>query len=490
MASSAEWRRYPIYRASPRAAGRRPGERVRLLAWPALLWRALGPEYRQRRLNLFQRAVLGLLLAGRRTAVEISERLVLHRDFVALILVQLASLGLLDASHRPISDRSAKALADDDDFDADLVVGRVVSDPFSGQLWPRFIEREFSVAEVEVNPRGWPEVVSGSAGAPRRESAFVVSMPDPPRVEPPSPDAILWATRQHRRGYDEQERDELPPARLAGAQCLDAEPERALVLLRVRVLSGEWTVDDPVDVGDHPFFQRMIEQRIDDERKRGKSSALSDWLVPPLEDADPTLGALQASARHAAENRLPRPAICGDQGLWERIVAMQRARLEADLVGSPADKHDDVAVKAQQALEHVVAGILREDRHRDDLTRLHKTDEALNKQLYEACAKECGFETPLPKTLVGARAGKVRQAFESRQGSLRPLVLAALLGASARETHPFRLASGRCPTLLRVLNSVASTRDPAAHGGQSPRQQETIDVVEHAYQALEALLPE
>lgn len=490
MASSVEWRQYPIYRGSSCAAGRRPGERMRLLAWPVLLWRALGPEYRRRRLNLFQRAVLGLLLAGRRTATEIAERLVLHRDFVALILVQLASLGLLDASHRPIPDRSAKALADDDDFDSDLVVGRVVSDPFSGQLWPRFVEREFTLTEVEVNAKGWPEVVSGSAGAPRRESAFVVAMPDRPHVEPPRADAILWATRQHRRGYDEQQGDALPPTRLAGARCLDVKPEHALVLLRVRVSSGEWTVDDPVDVGEHPFFQRMIDQRINDERKSGQASALSNWLVPRLEEADPTLGSLQATARRAAEDRLPQLATCRDGLLRERIFAMQRARLEAELIDSPADKHDDVAVKAQQALEHVVAAILRSDRHKSDVTRLHKEDEALNKQLYEACAHVCGFETPLPKTLVGARAGKVRHAFESREGSLRPLVLAALLGASARETHPFRSASRRCPGLLGVLDSVASARDPAAHGGKNSRQQDAVDVVEHTYQALEALLPE
>ena len=67
----ASWSDLPVVRFAP-SPFVADGERVEWLLWPALAWRVIGPRPRERELNLVQRAVLGLLVAGRRTVDEVA----------------------------------------------------------------------------------------------------------------------------------------------------------------------------------------------------------------------------------------------------------------------------------------------------------------------------------------------------------------------------------------------------------------------------------
>ncbi len=487
----ASWSDLPVVRFAPSTTVS-DGERVEWLLWPALAWRVIGPRPRERALNLVQRAVLGMLVAGRRTADEIAGRLCLHRELVALVIHELEAAGALDGAQRPTSRGRELLSEEDDDTHDDVVVARVFSDPFSGELWPRLIERDLPLATVERGEKGWPQIVTGTHGAPRRDRPYVVSMPSPPVARAPSPKEILRASRLHARhlidGNDDAEPDERP-SRLDRVACLTDDCERVMLAVRVRVGAGDWSIDDPFGVGESQRMRRAIERRVDAERAERGRSPLRERLVPEVDEAlAKTLQGLQALAMFKVERRIP-AVIRADEALVERLVAMQRAHLEASQAESPRDKREDVVVKAQQAVEHLFGDLL--NRHRDRADALALTgDEAVNAALYEGIARDCGFEVPLPKTLVGVRAGKVRSALESRTGSLRPLVIAALLGARARPDHPLRLAGARCPTLLGRLDALARERDPAAHGGRRRRQtRDPIDVIEVAFDAIEQLLP-
>jgi hypothetical protein len=168
---------------------------------------------------------------------------------------------------------------------------------------------------------------------------------------------------------------------------------------------------------------------------------------------------------------------------------MKRAHLEATRADGPRDKQEDVVVKAQQAVEHLLCALVERARGRDVLAVVTRDEEA-NAALYVAIARDCGFAGPLPKSLLGVRGGKVKSAYESRTGSLRPLLLAALLAARTRPDHALRGAAARSPGLLADLDELARARDPAAHGGGSKRQKVDLDrVLMVAFDAIEQLLP-
>lgn len=485
----ASWREFPIVRFRPSTAIAE-GERVEWLLWPTLAWRVIGPRQRPRALNLVQRAVLGLLVAGLRTVDEIAARLCLHRELVALVIHELESMGALDATQRPTA-RGKTLLVEDDEGNDEYVVARVFSDPFTGEVWPRFVERDLPLVTAEENGGGWPVIITGTRGAPRRDKPFVVEMPSECIERAPSPAEILRAAHLHARHLRDGDDDgefEASPTRLGRASCIAARCEPMLLAVRVRVGSADWSVDDPFGVGESARMRRTIERRIERERAKRGDSPLSRRFAPQVDEAHPErLSDLHALASFEVNQRLP-GLLRGDDSLTERLVAMKRAHLEAAQESSPRDKVEDVIVKAQQAVEHMFCDVLERDRGRDDLAVLTR-DDTVNAAIFQSIARECGFGGPLPKTLLGVRAGKVRSAFESRKGSLRPLVLAALLGARARAAHPLRRAGARSPTLLSRLDALASARDPAAHGGKRSRQiLDLDDVMEIVFEAVEQLL--
>ncbi|MGY2253013.1 hypothetical protein [Pseudomonas reactans] len=75
--------------------GERPHGSSRAVLWPVWVHRVLYPEVTRARLNLFQRAVLGLIRAQVVRAEAIAELTNLHEDLIKLILAQAVSNGWL-----------------------------------------------------------------------------------------------------------------------------------------------------------------------------------------------------------------------------------------------------------------------------------------------------------------------------------------------------------------------------------------------------------
>src|SRR5690554_1929241 len=66
----------------------RPRSKSKAILWPVLVHRVLYPELRQPELNLFQRAVLGLIRAKRDRQDDIAALTGLHPELIALIVAQ------------------------------------------------------------------------------------------------------------------------------------------------------------------------------------------------------------------------------------------------------------------------------------------------------------------------------------------------------------------------------------------------------------------
>lgn len=122
-------------------------------------------------------------------------------------------------------------------------------------------------------------------------------------------------------------------------------------------------------------------------------------------------------------------------------------------------------------------------------------DPACNAALLDELARTAGFDAPLPPTLLRVKSGKVLHAAREGSGSLRPLVLLALLGAAGLPEHPLARAARVDPRLLHSLDALAQIRDRAAHEGSPdargalPRLRERVrEGVETALSAVKLLL--
>lgn len=457
---------------------------VRWVLWPVFAWRVVAPVPKERKLNLFQRAVLGLARAKVTTIVDVADRLLIAPDLAGLVVLELQNMALLDHAGVPTA-RGLKMLDDiEEDPPDEAQVGHVLTDPFNGKVWPRFLTGDLPIADVEITDDGWPVLLSGSAGDPWKDRTFSVlpSGRDGVVMARPSPRDVLRAARRHRRqrDYDEVDDDRDVP-RLQRVSFVDDRPQPYLLALRVRHHSGDWMVDDPFGHDE----ATDLRARLDSHK------GLRGWLAPLVrsDPTAPTLGHLQAEATWKVEERLSL-AIRQHDAVRERLVAMHRALLEAESQDAPLDKWDDVLVKAQRAVERSLHSV--SSTHRDAgpplFAKLACSDRAFNRRLLDAMAADLGFRAPLPETLSSVRRGKVQHAEQGGGGSLRPLVLLGLLCADRDEDHPFRRAGRSAPDLLHRLDELATARDRAAHDGAATWPQKVQRHVDTAYAAVEALL--
>ena len=462
---------------------------ARWVLWPVYAWRVVAPVPKERTLNLFQRAVLGLARASVVRVGDVADHLLIAPNLAALVTQELQNMGMLDYAGGPTK-RGLAALDDiEDDPPDEACVGHVLSDPFTGKIWPRFILGDLPLADVEPNEEGWPVLLSGSAGDPWRDKAFCVlpRFVEPLVMDRPRAGDVLRAARRHRRQRDMDDvEDDRDVPRLKRVSFVDDSPQPYLLALKVqRHPSGDWMVIDPFGHGEAVDLRARLEERLDTQ------PGLRPWLAP-LVGADlssPTVAQLQEEAAWKVEERLTL-AIRQHEPVRERLIAMQRAWLEASDADAPLDKWDDVLVKAQRAVERALHTLQRagQDAGPPLYIALAKSDKRFNRRHLDAIAKELGFNIPLPETLSSVRRGKIQYAEQRMSGSLRALVLLALLRADREETHPLRQAAGANPDLLQHLDALASARDRAAHDSSETWPKKVGGHLETAFIAVEILL--
>jgi len=385
-----------------RTRGKDPS--AKWVLWPVFVWRVVAPVPKERTLNLFQRAVLGLARARVVPLTDVADRLLIATDLAGLVVLELQSMALLDHTGLP-TPRGVRMLEDIEEESPDEArVGHVLSDPFTGRLWPRFLTGDLPIADVELSDDGWPVLLSGSAGDPWKDRAFSV-LPgghDAVVMVKPGPHEGLRAARPHRR---QRESDDVNDARevpqLGRVTFVDDRPQPYLLALRVRRdESGDWMVDDPFGHGEAVDLRARLEERLDSHK------GLRPWLAPLIgaDPSAPALGQLHAEAAWMVEERLTIDIRRHDV-VCERLVAMQRALLEASLEDAPRDKWDDVLVKAQKAVERVlhVVQLPYIDSGVGLYRLLAESDKAFNRRHLNAIRGRPG----LPARLPGGRDGEL-----------------------------------------------------------------------------------
>lgn len=454
----------------------------RFILWPLLMYRVVAPEVRERRVSVLQRAVLGMCRAGTVNVEKIGARLHLHPDLAGVIVVELQRRGLVGSNGLPTAD--GQALLEEETLESRaMVTGHVFQDPWSGELWPRFIER-LDYAELQPGADGFPDLVLGSKGRPRRERAFMVLPGELAVPPPPGPGEIVRATRRHRAAvrnaetYEAADEDDtaagLSGVALDRVELIDDRPTPVYVTTFVYLPEGddsEWHVSDPFGLGVSAKLRGAIERL---RRTSDPLRALFESMIGGSLDQQLAAQAQFANdLRTAAIAKIERGLTCDARDLpeYEHLVAMESARLEAELLGAscPEYKLREVLGGARRALEATFFALF--DRHPPHGVwrsvydgRGPATDEEWCRGVYEASATSVGFRTPLPRALAYVRPNHVKAAcYPDGRWHLRGAIIAAVLGAARERDHPMRRAAARDPGLLHRLDDILGVAGGAVH---------------------------
>ena len=450
----------------------------RYLLYPVRMYRVSSP-IPSRQVNILEKAVLGMCRAGVVEAAEIGHHLLIDKDLAALIVSQIADLQYID-SRGNITERGIKNLENETLITQDVKTGFIFQDPWTGDLFPRFVERE-QYADVRFNSSGFPELILGTTGNPKYQSAF---MPQVKNIieRQPSPVEIIKAVSQHKKTLNNVRRsvggddddwtfDQIPD--IDRVTFIDDEPTDLWLATSIYVpedlSSGDsWNTCDPFGLGNSPWLLHKLEKHL----KNGTIPGLEKFLLnmlgdrqkKPFNNFDDWLILADRKARLQVENKLS-PAIRRWEELFEDLVTLERSCIEAEKVTDSKiliGKLEDILTKSQKTAERLLKILQQDYPTRGKAERLSERRE-LNHQTLNDYAKNAGFKQPLPPGLLSVDRTSIRKAADYGNGSLRALILATLLVTPEHSTHPLRLAAQACPDLLHLLDELAEKRNAAAH---------------------------
>lgn len=453
---------------------------------PTWCYRVVAPQVHQRRVNILEKAVLGMCRAGAFSAVEIGKKLDIGSDLAALIIKQLSDQGFLN-NQGLLTERGLYILEQETLVIQDMVAGFIFQYPWTGELLPRFVERQEYI-EVKFNNNGYPDLVIGTTGKPDYRRAYMPLPVEDIVKTQPSPQEILQAVRKHGkalryRGYSEEAEDDekiwtvdqVPD--IKRISFVEEYPTpvwlATFVYLPENSFSAtNWNVCDPFGLGDSPWLRRKLEIQIN---KNSTFQGLQKLILEMIDKHKDEGGVdsrftdfIQLANEEAVmivEDKLTLDIRRWDS-VFNNLVALERTYIEAkELAGLKnfQDKLDDVIVKAQKAVESLLLAVRQIHPTNNSWKVLSLHDREHNRSLLNGVANKLGFTTPLPNSLVDVKQGKVKSAADYGEASLRSHVLAAFLTARHDSKHPLQLVAQKVPDMLIRLDELAELRDKSSH---------------------------
>ena len=488
-------------------------EGVDYVLWPVLAYRLTAPILPARhKSNPMERAVLGLIRSGMSNPDDLAELLGLDPELAQHITRRLADgyQPALDSKMR-LTDYGRKMLDDAENGSLREATGWIFQDPWTGELWDKFVINLPTVpivGEKKIGSGYAPEIDLGTEGKPFVYAPWIIEPRSAAHVQPQAAD-ILRSVRL--LASDDAENDEEGAKRFKHADIgkvtyLDAAPEAmyCVTALNAHINSGcseAWSIGDPFRPGKESIrMRRALTLRL------GEYPFIAERLAKLLglqhADQGTSLADFFKNADAVAELEIARRfgSLADKFYMKDRLAELARKRQIMLAVGTAADPEPVLLAcgKVAERLMKQVLATVAEQRRREiaELLKLVR-----GKKCFQLLGQDTATDiqalgyAEAPRALLNVDQSKLRHALMTGSESLMPLTLAVLLGAFMSDQHPMKALARTRPNLLADIAAISEGRNPVAHdgvGGVTPPQMaaHADDLAEKTLSLAEAILNE
>lgn len=140
---------------------------------PAIAYKVLIPEAKERKLNLFQETILKLFKSGNKNINFLEDNLLLDRKLIEYIINEFHVSGYIDDNNL-VTQKGTNVLADEDE-DYKNIVGYIFYDVVSNKFWDAFVpDEDYKILENDGFGQEFRRFKYGDLGKPIKGKAVVV----------------------------------------------------------------------------------------------------------------------------------------------------------------------------------------------------------------------------------------------------------------------------------------------------------------------------
>jgi hypothetical protein len=458
----------------------------RPLLWPVYVWKVLYPAEHNRRVNLFEQAILGLARARCRDRFEMAGLLGLDPELVAFIIAQLNGRGWMSASGA-VTPRGEEILEEMEDASGEVCMGYAYQDAISGSWLPRFTGELSELEPERINECGYP-VFRCDRDSGKEDSPFRLK-----HIRKGEQDikALFEALKRYRIDHEHARQrkeggDLSDRVRIENLSFVDDDARPMWLWTWIfpdKAGPQAWLVADPFDLQQAVSWLRKPLQEVLPE-----NDALARYIANILGDSRPER---QSAAEwlQSLENQIDLELLANynwlrnHQGIEGYLVSvLRRKALLSGQEGAWQENVTSLLIETHNLAESVLQWLL--GKYKPDIRRLPhwkdqqdwKTGKA--KDYLESFNLPCLTEDVIDR-LSGQRLDQVRTAVaKADRGSLKALLFAGLLATVDRADHPFLGLSADELRLSRLLDMADDRNRKAGHSGGERIDKE--EAVKHA----------
>lgn len=460
-------------------------EGVDYVLWPVLGYRLTAPVLPARhKSNPLERALLGLVRSGIGDPAELSELLGLAPELAQHIMRRLADgyQPALDSRMR-LTDYGHRILDGADEGSLRETTGWIFQDPWTGELWDKFVVELPTVpivGEKKIGGGYAPEIDLGTEGKPFVYAPWLIEPRSVAHVQPQAAD-ILRSVRllnaDNAEHEDEGSNRRFKQADISKVTYLDAAPEAMYCVTALRALlnSGNrdaWSIGDPFRPGKESIrMRRALTLQLPAYPFIAKR--LAKLLGLQNVDQGASLADFFKGADVVAELEIARRfGTLADQfNMKDRLVELAKKQQVMQAIGDAADP-EPVLLACGKVAERLMKQVLTtvSDQKRKELADLlmlirgKKCFELLGQNTAESIMA-LGYGE-VPRTLLNVDQSKLMHALRTGSESLMPLTLAAVLCAVVSDRHPMKALAESNGNLLSNIADISDGRNPVAHDGE------------------------
>ena len=479
------------------------------LLWPVYAYRVIAPlPLENKRLNIFQKAVLGFCNIQRPEPAEIGRYLHLDPELMEYILDELHRKDLIDGDYQITPDGQNLLLGEEQNSLSEILTGYVFQDPWTKQLWARVVDKLHYASVEYYGNDAFPTLMLGPIGNTRPEKPFVKRADFNVSWKTPSVQEILNASFRHQRDMKrissypdddlvddvirlENNADVSHPA-IKKVALISEEPEpyyMATFLYRPSSVSqsDEWYACDPFGLDASTDLTRWVGELM--KRDDLLKERVDEWLKRT------TISRFNSSRNLSELTQVAKTEISKDfpvlielMPFYSHMLELVRSQLEiAEVEDPPSDKLRDILLKSAILLEAVLEHI-REKFPTSGSTEIYNTkDWGFRQELLSDIARQMGFDTPVPRSFANIEPRKLSRV-EKGGGTLGEQVVVSLLSARLQPAHPFWQAARVMPDMLSLISDLSYVRGQSSHHTDyNPSKEDVSNYVETAMDIVKTI---
>jgi len=435
------------------------------ILWPLVVHRVLYPETKTNPLNIFQKAVLGLVRAGIKRANDIAELTGLHSELVQLIIAQCISHVWLNDTADELTESGLSVLNDEDNESVNLKSGYLFQDAVTGDFWPRFVPELTQIEERNEDEQYPTFAVNRKTGRYISPYFFRAEKNDLPLLNSES-------LRKTYRDYIEDFRasqqigvrfEPLSKVKLQGIHYIDSKPQSANILLWVTSEPGEeklWSVKDPFEIRESAWW---LEERLPSLllKYKGLRDTLSRMIdIPDSKSLSNEEWLTELDKRAELDILIEYPWINSEPDFRTKFARLLKWKVKINEGTCEYEDLESAVGECQKLLEVVMQWLISE--YPVNQAQLSGVKNYRNRKILSVLPIP-SFDDEVKRVLAYQDLGPVISASRNPKKSFKALLFAAGLASISHPRHPLKLISHDSLHLSKALE-LADVRNQGAHG--------------------------